>query len=73
MAVGKHFLVKEPVGLPVYQVQALRVAFAHNEKRNREQTGKCSCSVLRGNLQDNKAEVSRGHSSPTPAVMRRTW
>ena len=73
MAVGKHFPVKEPVGLPVYQVQALQVAFACNEKRNRKQTGKCSYSVLRGNLQSNKAEVSRGHSSPTPAVMRRTW
>ena len=39
MAVGKHFPVKETVGLPVYQVQALRVAFVHNEKRNRKQRG----------------------------------
>ena len=71
---GKEcFSVIKPAGLPVYQVQAMQVAFACNEKRNRKQTGKCSYSVLQGNLQNNMAEVSRGHSSPTPAIMRRTW
>jgi hypothetical protein len=30
-------------------------------------------SVLQGNLPGDEAEVSRGHSNPTPGVMSGTW
>ncbi len=37
------------------------------------QTGNALCSVMGSNPCDVKAGVSRGHISPTPGVMPRTW
>ena len=45
----------------------------HEIRNYWQQADSRCCSAFRGNPEGEKAGVSRGHSSPTPGVMPRTW
>jgi len=73
---GVTFLLRLPEGATGIQRSRhlLEVLLPEDEIRSQgKQTRKEMSSVMQGNLCGEQAGVNRGHISPMPGVMPRTW